>query len=140
MNGTRSQQGNRLRQLRAFCLAAQSGSISKATERLSLSQPSVSLQIQGLEKELGNLLFERRGPRIRLTPAGQVLLEMALPLVESMEQLPDQFLARLGQVDTGTLDIAAGESTILYLLPDIIGRHDPKQSERQCPPKTIIRQ
>ena len=113
---------NRLRQLRAFCLAAQSGSISRAAERMCLSQPSVSLLIKALEEQLGSRLFERRGPRIRLTEEGQVLLETALPVVESMDQIPDRFAARLGAVRSGTLDIAAGESTILYLLPDYVKR------------------
>jgi LysR family transcriptional regulator, cys regulon transcriptional activator len=111
---------NRLRQLRAFCHAAQTGNISKAAERLYLSQPSVSLLIKALEKDLDVMLFERRGPRIQLTPAGQALLEMALPLVEGMDRLPDLFAARLGEVNSGTLEIAAGESTILYLLPEVI--------------------
>jgi DNA-binding transcriptional LysR family regulator len=114
---------NRLRQLRAFCLAAQSGSISRAAERMCLSQPSVSLLIKGLEEKLDSLLFERRGPRIRLTEAGQVLLETALPVVEAMDQIPDRFATRLGAVRSGTLDIAAGESTILYLLPDYVKRY-----------------
>jgi LysR family cys regulon transcriptional activator len=114
---------NRLRQLRAFCLAAQSGSISRAAERMCLSQPSVSLLIKGLEEALGSRLFERRGPKIRLTEPGQVLLETALPVVESMDQIPDRFAARLGAVRTGALDIAAGESTILYLLPDYVKRY-----------------
>ena len=90
---------NRLRQLRAFCHAAQTGSISKAAERLSVSQPSVSLLIKGLEQDLGVLLFERRGPRIELSAAGQVLLETSLPLVEGMDHLPEVFAARLGEVD-----------------------------------------
>lgn len=111
---------NRLRQLRAFCHAAQTGSISKAAERLCVSQPSVSLLIKALEKDLGVLLFERRGPRIELTSAGQVLLETALPLVEGMDHLPEVFAARLGEVGQGSLDIAAGESTILYLLPEYV--------------------
>ena len=68
---------NRLQQLRGFCYAVQAGSISKAAERMYLSQPSVSLQIQALERELNVTLFERRGPRIRLTPEGQVLYEKA---------------------------------------------------------------
>jgi DNA-binding transcriptional LysR family regulator len=114
---------NRLRQLRAFCLAAQSGSISRAAERMCLSQPSVSLLIKGLEEKLGSRLFERRGPRIRLTEEGQVLLETALPVVESMDQIPDRFAARLGAVRSGSLDIAAGESTILYLLPEYVKRY-----------------
>jgi DNA-binding transcriptional LysR family regulator len=113
---------NRLRQLRAFCLAAQSGSISRAAERMCLSQPSVSLLIKALEEQLGSRLFERRGPRIRLTEEGQVLLETALPVVDLMDQIPDRFAARLGAVRSGALDIAAGESTILYLLPEYVKR------------------
>lgn len=111
---------NQLRQLRAFCHAAQTGSISKAAQRLGLSQPSVSLQIQALERELDTLLFERNGPRIRLTPAGDLLLEMARPLLDGFGRLADTFAARLGQVHAGALDIASGEATLLYILPDII--------------------
>ncbi len=111
---------NRLKQLRAFINAAQTGSISKAAERLFLSQPSVSLQIKALEEELGTTLFERRGPKIQITPAGKTLLDLTLPLVEGMDTLPEVFSAKLGEVDSGVLDIAAGESTILYILPKFV--------------------
>lgn len=111
---------NQLRQLRAFCNAAQTGSISKAAERLKLSQPSVSLQIQALEKDLDTVLFERCGPKIRLTPAGDLLLEMAQPLIDGFSRLADTFAARLGDVHSGPLDIASGEATLLYILPDVI--------------------
>ena len=113
---------NQHRQLRAFCHAAQTGSVSKAAERLKLSQPSVSLQIQALEKELNTLLFERCGPKIQLTPAGELLLDMAQPLVDGFSRLADSFSARLGKVHAGPLDIASGEATLLYILPDIIKR------------------
>jgi len=111
---------NRLQQLRGFCYAAQTGSISKAAERMLLSQPSVSLQIQALEREMSVVLFERRGPKIKLTPEGQILYEMALPLVEGLETLPENFASRRGTLESGQLAIAAGESTLLYLLPSII--------------------
>ena len=113
---------NQLRQLRAFCHAAQTGSISKAADRLKLSQPSVSLQIQALEKSLNTLLFERCGPKITLTPAGDLLLEMAQPLVDGFSKLADSFSARLDDVHTGPLDIASGEATLLYVLPEVIKR------------------
>ena len=113
---------NRLRQLRAFCQAAQTASISRAAERLHLSQPTVSQLVKSLEQDLSVPLFERRGPRIELTPAGAALLETALPLVEGIDQLPDSFRARMGSVTGGRLDIAAGESTILYLLPEYVKR------------------
>ncbi len=108
---------NRLKQLRAFCYAAQTGSISRAAERLFLSQPSVSLQIQALEREFDTTLFERRGPNIRLTPEGTILFGLARPLVYDMDNLADTFAAYCGNLESGELNIAAGESTILYILP-----------------------
>ena len=109
---------NRLKQLRAFCHAARTGSVSAAADKIFLSQPTVSLQIQALEREFDTVLFERRGPKIRLTPEGQLLFEMAAPLVEGMDRLHDAFAVQCGRVDQGVLNIAAGESTILYILPE----------------------
>jgi DNA-binding transcriptional LysR family regulator len=117
---------NRWQQLRGFCYAAQAGSISKAAERLFLSQPSVSLQVQALERELKTTLFERRGPKIHLTPDGKTLYELALPLVEQIDALADTFAARRGGVEAGRLDIAAGESTTLYLLPEFVKQYAEK--------------
>jgi DNA-binding transcriptional LysR family regulator len=111
---------SRLKKLRAFCYAARAKSISKAAERMFLSQPSVSLQIRALEQEMGVTLFERRGPRIALTPEGDVLYELASPLVDGMDNLPVAFAERCGSLDAGELDIAAGESTILYILPQFL--------------------
>ena len=111
---------NRLKQLRALCHVVHTQSISKAAERMHLSQPSVSLQIKALEREMGTVLFERRGPRIALTPEGRVLYELASPLVEGIDSLPDAFAERCGSLETGEIHIAAGESTILYLLPSYV--------------------
>ncbi|MFO1352163.1 MAG: LysR family transcriptional regulator [Gammaproteobacteria bacterium] len=113
---------NHLQQLRGFCYAMQTSSISKAAERMRLSQPSVSLQIQALEKELGVILFERRGPRIQPTPEGHILYDIALPLVEGFDGLTETFSALRGSLDQGEVNIAAGESTILYLLPNTVKR------------------
>jgi DNA-binding transcriptional LysR family regulator len=111
---------NRLQQLRGFCAAAQAESVSRAAEKLFLSQPTVSLQIQALEREFKAALFERRGPKIVLTPDGKTLYELAAPLVEEIDRLHDTFAARRGGVTSGRLDIAAGESTTLYLLPKFV--------------------
>lgn len=110
---------NRLKQLRAFCHAAQSGSITEAAEMLFLSQPSVTLQIQALEREMEITVFERRGPKISLTPEGEVLYQLASPLVEGIDRLGESFAAHMGDLQRGELNIASGESTILYVLPDI---------------------
>jgi len=113
---------NRLRQLRAFCVAAQTGNISRAAERLFSSQPAVSQLIKSLESDLGVLLFERHGPRIQLTDDGRAFLDITLPLLEELDNLPATFAERRGDITGGPLDIAAGESTILYLLPEYVYR------------------
>ena len=113
---------NRLKQLRAFCHTARTGSITLAAESLFLSQPSVSLQIQALEREFGITLFERRGPHIKMTPEGETLYKLAEPLVEGIDKLHETFAAQFGKLESGELNIAAGESTILYILPEPMKR------------------
>jgi DNA-binding transcriptional LysR family regulator len=113
---------NRLQQLRGFCLAARHKSISKAAEAMLLSQPSVSQQVKALERELGVKLFDRHGPRIALTPDGQQLWELAGPLVDGINQLEAEFTARRQTPDRGTVNIAAGGSTIQYILPPFVER------------------
>lgn len=112
---------NRLQQLRGFCYAAADGSISKAAARMFLSQPSVSLQIQALERELKVVLFERRGPRIRLTPDGELLFQIAMPLIEQMDRLPAEFSARRGDVESMGVSIwPPGGRRYLYVLPQYV--------------------
>jgi DNA-binding transcriptional LysR family regulator len=114
---------NRLQQLRGFCYAARAKSISKAAQSMLLSQPSVSLQIKALERELGAQLFERRGPRIILTHDGQRLYELARPIVDAIDGLEDAFSSLRDSEERGTVNIAAGGSTIQYLLPPFVERY-----------------
>lgn len=114
--------GNLLKHLRAFCQTARLGTVSAAAEQLFVSQPSVSQQIRALEDELGQKLFDRQGPRMHLTPAGRTLFELARPLVERLDALPDEFARAFGRLDSGEIRIAAGESTILHLLPALLQR------------------
>jgi len=133
MAGHRYKQ-NRFQQLRGFCYAAATGSISKAAKRMSLSQPAVSQQIQSLENEMAVTLFVRRGSRIELTHDGELLFEMAMPLIEQLANLDEQFSQRRTEVDEGSIDVAAGWSTILYVLPkhvEIFRRAYPKIEMRQ---------
>ena len=104
--------GNRLKQLRAFCTIAKLGTLSRAAEALFLSQPSISLQLSALEKELGARLIERRRRRVALTREGQALYELALPLVEGLDHLDQQFHALNAGFAGRALNIAAGASPI----------------------------
>lgn len=115
---------NRIKQLRAFCSTAQLKNMSKAAEQMFLSQPSISLLIQSLEKDMGHTLFTRQGPKIQLTTEGETLFELALPLVEGLETLGETFEEKCKNLITGKLNIAAVEAIILYILPDIIERYN----------------
>ena len=112
--------GSRLKPLRAFCQVARLGSVSRAAEALYLSQPAVTLQLQALERELGVRLLERSGRRLTPTREGELLYEMARPLVEGLDGLAASFREQVRGLDAGELNVAAGSSTILYLLPGIV--------------------
>ncbi len=111
---------DRLKPLRAFCQTARLGSVSRAAEALYVSQPAITLQLQALERELGIKLFERSGRRLVPTREGDTLYALARPLVEGIDGLEAAFRDQLHGLDAGELDVAAGSSTILYLLPGIV--------------------
>ena len=115
--------GNTLKQLRAFCAVARAGKMSDAAKELFLSQSAISLQIKALESSLDTRLFERKGPSLRMTPEGRKLLDLSRPLVEGIDRLHDRFRQETDtNTDSGEVVIAAGESTIIYILPDLVSR------------------
>ncbi len=113
---------NHLKKLRAFCETAKLGSMTRAAEALYASQPTISLQIHALEEEMQTTLFERNGPRLSLTTEGSILYDLCLPHVQGIERLKETFDAHCGNLTAGELSVAAGESTILYVLPQPVGR------------------
>jgi DNA-binding transcriptional LysR family regulator len=115
--------GNRLKQMRAFVAIVKLGTLSRAAEALYLSQPSISLQLQALERELGVELLQRSRRRINLTDAGEALYELARPLVEGWESLDRDFQGKIKGMQAGRLTVAAGSSTIQYLLPELVRRY-----------------
>lgn len=112
--------GNRIKQLRAFCAIAKLGTLARAAEALFLSQPSVSLQLTSLEKELGVVLIERRRRRVVMTREGQLLFDLAQPLVDGIDSIDENFRAVTTDLAASELNIACGNSTIQYLLPAMV--------------------
>ncbi len=108
---------NYLKKLRAFCQTAKLGNMTKAANSLFASQPTISLQIHALEEELDTILFDRCGPKLKLTTEGSILYKLCLPHVQGIDRLKESFDAHCGNLTSGELNIAAGESTILYILP-----------------------
>jgi DNA-binding transcriptional LysR family regulator len=105
-----------------FLEIAKQGSFSRAGQKLYRSQPAVSAQIRQLEQEYGQKLFDRVGKSVRLTVAGETLLEYAAKLLtlrnESLRAVADQ-----ASTPRGTLAVGANEATCLYVLPDIFGEY-----------------
>ena len=116
------QKRDRLRQLQAFCYAASLGSMTRAAERLLISQPAVSLHVRELEHELDTTLFERSGPRIALSPAGERFYRLAVPLVEGMDGLDRELARALDNLDSGELRVASGDAGVNFLLPRVFQR------------------
>jgi DNA-binding transcriptional LysR family regulator len=117
-------------QLTTFLEVAKSASFSRAGKKVFLSQPAVSAQIRQLELEYGTKLFDRVGKKVRLTSAGDALLEFAERLLalrnESLRALADQ-----ANTPRGTLLIGANEATCLYVLPDVFAEYHRLYSDVQ---------
>src|SRR5262245_60546310 len=79
------------RDLRLVQAIQQAGGATQAAKQLALSQSAVSHQLRGLEERLGVALFTRQGKRLRITPAGQKLCDVAqqvlLPLLQTELEL-----------------------------------------------------
>jgi DNA-binding transcriptional LysR family regulator len=75
-----------LRHLRCFSVVAEELHFGRAAQRLYLTQPALTRQIQALEEALQVQLFNRSRRRVELTPAGQVFLETVHRLLSELEQ------------------------------------------------------
>jgi DNA-binding transcriptional LysR family regulator len=87
-----------LYQLRSFTVVAELGQLTRAAERLHVSQPALSAQIKALEDELGVALFERLPSGMELTPAGRRLLPEAEQVVAAAQALRSHAQAIKGDV------------------------------------------
>ena len=87
-----------LYQLRSFAAVAELGHLTRAAEKLHISQPAVSAQIKALEDELGVALFERVSSGMVLTSAGRRLLPEAQKVVSAAQSLRSRARAIQGEV------------------------------------------
>jgi LysR family nitrogen assimilation transcriptional regulator len=87
-----------LRQLKYFVAVAENGSFSRAASTTGLPQPSLSRHIKQLEEELRAPLFYRNGRGATLTPAGELLIAFAVPMLEKSVRVERDIMALSGSV------------------------------------------
>ena len=102
--------GMDLRILRYFLAVADEGNITRAAERLHVSQPALSTQLAALEDELGHKLLERSARGITLTEKGVALRQRADDLVDLAERVEAEIKASDTDEIVGTVSIGAGET------------------------------
>jgi LysR family cyn operon transcriptional activator len=109
-----------LRQIQYFLAAAETLHFTKAAQRLSVTQPTLSHQIAELEAQLGGPLFDRIGRKVRLTESGALLKLYADRAVRELEA-GRHALSELEGMMRGELRIGVIQSFSRTLLPSILG-------------------
>ncbi len=109
-----------LRTLRYFLAVAHEGNISRAAESLYIAQPSLSRQIQSLEKELGCQLFIRKSHRVELTPEGLELRSRATEVLEMVGRIEDEFAQRDEHSIVGDVHLVAAETAGMHCVARVI--------------------
>lgn len=111
-----------LRVLRYFLESCRLGSITKAAEKMNVTQPTMSRQIKDLEYELGEKLFERSNYSIKLTKAGELLRDRAEDILSMADKTVEDFKAIKGNEITGDIMIACAESRNISFLAKCINK------------------
>ncbi|MBQ3235522.1 MAG: LysR family transcriptional regulator [Clostridia bacterium] len=129
-----------IQKLKYFYTTAQLEHITRASEILHISQPSLTQAIQSLEFELGVLLFERKGRRIILTQFGQFLKERLDCLLPQFDNIPNEIEQLKKSVNkTIKLNILAASSFVINTImsykkrnPDVIFEFEQNEQKYDC--------
>lgn len=98
-----------IRVLKYFLAVSREGSITAAANSLHLTQPTLTRQLQDLEKELGQKLFVRGKYKISLTPEGMILRKRAQEIIEMVEKTEAEFRS-ISEIIAGDIYIGCGET------------------------------
>jgi LysR family hydrogen peroxide-inducible transcriptional activator len=114
-----------MHQLRYVIAVARAGNFSRAAEQCHVSQPSLSQQIQKLEGELGERLFNRTRREAQLTPHGKSFLQRAIRILEEVDTAKRE-ANEAHQLLRGTLSIGVLPTIAPFLLPKILAEFTKK--------------
>ena len=126
---------NRQQQIKGFYYVARFKSISKAAKEMNLTQSTVTLQIQSLERDLEFKLINRDTKPISLTEDGANFYEVVCPIMQEFESAIEKFLNRRKEQSEKKIEIAVHHIAISYLMPKIISHF--KKSNPEA--KIIVR-
>lgn len=116
-----------VRQLQIFSVAASHLSFARAAEKLHLTHAAISLQIKQLEDVCGTLLFDRIGKKVFLTEAGDILLDHARQILQSLKDADESLMALKG-LKGGRVAIAV-TSTAEYFAPGLLAEFRKAQAD-----------
>ena len=108
-----------LRQLEIIRAIADTGSFTAAGEQLHVSQSAISRQILLLEEELGEPVFHRIGRRIRITPAGESLLQLSHRVFRDLQETVST-ISDKREALSGTMRLVGGMTVCLYVFPALL--------------------
>jgi DNA-binding transcriptional LysR family regulator len=111
----------RIEDFRFFCDVVESGSFSKAAEKIGVSQPAISQQIKALETEYGVKLLHREGNEIVPTEDGKVIYSYAAQIIAFFEHSKD-LVSQNKDILLGDLIIGASSGPGENILPSILGK------------------
>ena len=111
-----------LNHLAVFDAVAREKSISRAGQRLLVSQPAVSKQLRLLERTLGTKLADREPKGVRLTAAGELLSGYARRIFALAEEA-EQAVAELQGLRRGRLIVGASTTLGIYYLPELLAKY-----------------
>jgi DNA-binding transcriptional LysR family regulator len=116
-----------VRQLQIFSVAASHLSFARAAEKLHLTHAAISLQIKQLEDVCGTQLFDRIGKKVFLTEAGEILLDHARQILQSLKDADESLMALKG-LKGGRVTIAV-TSTAEYFAPGLLAEFRKAQAD-----------
>src|SRR5262245_3275425 len=108
-----------LRQLEIVQAVAETGSFTGAGRKLHVSQSAISRQILLLEDEMNESIFLRVGRRIRITPAGEALVQLSHRVFGDIKETVT-LIGESQQVVSGTLRLAGGMTVCMYVFPALL--------------------
>lgn len=108
-----------IRVLRYFLAVVREESITKASEVLHITQPTLSRQLSQMEEEIGVRLFERGTRKIKLTNEGILLRRRAEEIIQLVDTTERELVEQDEQVE-GKISIGCGEIASVQMLPELI--------------------